>query len=573
MEISRTRRLSLLALLVAVLVTASIVAPASAATRHAAPGGSGTECSPAAPCEVSQALAGANAGDEVVAHPGDYMASGSVSVGQGVTLHGVAGEPRPRLLLSGGPSVILYQGATLRYVEVVQPANNNAIYSLAGNVDQAVVRATDVTFCGTTLQGGSIRNSIVVASGGGTAICTTGSTQPLAVSYRNVTAIATGNGAAAIEARAAGPGGGANLDLVNVIARGGPNGAGLDLTTDSQGGPAKITATHTNFPNYRTFGTNTVYVDGGGNEGTPPQFVNPAAGDYHQAPGSVTIGAGTDAPINGAFDVDGDPRKVLTTDIGADEVVVAPAATTGAAGAVTDQSATVSGSVDPKGAPTTYHFEYGPTTAYGRTTAATGAGSGTSAVQAGASLDGLAPETAYHYRLVSANAGGATKGADQTFTTTAAATSPGTPPPSEPTAPPADSPRPIEPTAPPTDSPPPAQPFAGVRLVSTRLSTDGRFIALKLSCAGATVGSCSGRTTLTTRRRRTASRAAYTVSLGSARFSIGAGSQAKIRVPVSRAGRRLLSRVRRLRGKNTNVARSGAGQSKTTVAAVTIRRR
>jgi hypothetical protein len=48
-------------------------------------------------------------------------------------------------------------------------------------------------------------------------------------------------------------------------------------------------------------------------------------------------------------------------------------------------------------------------------------------------------------------------------------------------------------------------------------------------------------------------------------------SSAKIRVRVSRAGRRLLHGARPLRGKDTNAARNGAGQSKTTAAAVTIR--
>ena len=44
-------------------------------------------------------------------------------------------------------------------------------------------------------------------------------------------------------------------------------------------------------------------------------------------------------------------------------------ATTGAASGVTTAAATVAGSVNPRGSPTTYHFEFGPTTAYGRRTA------------------------------------------------------------------------------------------------------------------------------------------------------------------------------------------------------------
>jgi hypothetical protein len=44
-------------------------------------------------------------------------------------------------------------------------------------------------------------------------------------------------------------------------------------------------------------------------------------------------------------------------------------------------------------------------------------------------------------------------------------------------------------------------------------------------------------------------------------------------VRVSRAGRRLLSTRRRVRGKDANTARDGTGQTKGTVVAVTIRRR
>jgi hypothetical protein len=108
-----------------------------------------------------------------------------------------------------------------------------------------------------------------------------------------------------------------------------------------------------------------------------------------------------------------------------------------------------------------------------------------------------------------------------------------------------------------------------VNLVSTRLTFGGTFITLRLSCPVATVGRCSGRTKLTARRRASSRR----VTLGRTRFSIAPGKQGRVKVRVSRAGRRLLSRVRRLKGKDTNAARDAAGQSKTTAVAVTIRRR
>src|ERR1700693_434923 len=54
----------------------------------------------------------------------------------------------------------------------------------------------------------------------------------------------------------------------------------------------------------------------------------------------------------------------------------APTATTGPVTAIGPTTATVSGSVNPNGAATTWYVEYGTTTGYGSKTSATSAGSG-----------------------------------------------------------------------------------------------------------------------------------------------------------------------------------------------------
>jgi hypothetical protein len=95
---------------------------------------------------------------------------------------------------------------------------------------------------------------------------------------------------------------------------------------------------------------------------------------------------------------------------------------------------------------------------------------------------------------------------------------------------------------------------------------------VKLICPAGTTGRCIGVTRLSTRRKRTSSRAAATVRLGRAGFSIAAGTQAKVKVRVSRAGRRLFTKTRRVRGRAASAAHDEAGLSKTTVAAVTIRK-
>jgi hypothetical protein len=497
---SRTRRLSLLTLVAAALATATLAPSASAAAqRFASPAGGG-DCSAAFPCDITQAVAGAKADDEVIVNPGDYQVPTYVTITDPaqITIRGVAGQPRPRLFFSGGGRLRVQKGSTLRYVEVVSAAGETALATKNATVDQVIVRARGDVAGTAYVEISTIRNSIVVASApNGRAITTVAYGAYNNSVLRNVTAIAAGSGGVAVEAHAhTGPGSNAFIAAWNVIARGGYGGASFQARTDNSDAQASIFLGYSNYGggNLAKVGTKTSIQGGADNQAAAPVFVNAAEGDYRQAAGSPTIGAGVDDPKNGELDVDGDPRRIGTTDISADEFVLAPAATTGPAGGVGDRSAALSGSVDPNGAPTSYRFEYGPTTAYGSTTATIGAGSGRGPVAAAATLGGLSPATTYHYRIVATNSGGVTYGADQSFTTTGSTT----PAPS-----PASTPQPA-----------PGPGFAGVRLVSTRLSTTGRWITLRLSCPAATVGRCTGQTKLNARRRRSGSRAATTVSLG-----------------------------------------------------------
>ncbi|MCA1689413.1 MAG: hypothetical protein LC720_02920, partial [Actinobacteria bacterium] len=96
---------------------------------------------------------------------------------------------------------------------------------------------------------------------------------------------------------------------------------------------------------------------------------------------------------------------------------VRPVVRTGAAGALTYQSASLGGTVNPGGLPTTYFFQYGPTTGYGGQTLPAGLSGATRAVAVASPVAGLLPVTKYHYRLVGVNTLGTTVGADATFTT------------------------------------------------------------------------------------------------------------------------------------------------------------
>jgi uncharacterized repeat protein (TIGR01451 family) len=94
-----------------------------------------------------------------------------------------------------------------------------------------------------------------------------------------------------------------------------------------------------------------------------------------------------------------------------------PAAVTGGVSSVTVHAATVHGSVNPEGAATAYHFQYGRTTSYGSSTPTQSAGSGTSSRSVRQSLSGLRSNTVYHYRLVAQSAAGTTYGRDRSFRT------------------------------------------------------------------------------------------------------------------------------------------------------------
>lgn len=79
--------------------------------------------------------------------------------------------------------------------------------------------------------------------------------------------------------------------------------------------------------------------------------------------------------------------------------------------------AMLAATLNAEGLPTTYWIEYGPTTAYGKTTSKIGIGSSESDRDISTVLEGLEPATAYHWRVVAENASGPTFGPDLSFRT------------------------------------------------------------------------------------------------------------------------------------------------------------
>src|SRR4051812_17610030 len=75
----------------------------------------------------------------------------------------------------------------------------------------------------------------------------------------------------------------------------------------------------------------------------------------------------------------------------------APSAVTGSATAVSTNKATLNGSVNPNGMPTSWYFEWGATTAYGNKTTPQTL-NGTSSKSVSVTLSNLTPGGTMHYR-------------------------------------------------------------------------------------------------------------------------------------------------------------------------------
>jgi hypothetical protein len=94
-----------------------------------------------------------------------------------------------------------------------------------------------------------------------------------------------------------------------------------------------------------------------------------------------------------------------------------PLVETKAATGITKNEATLNGVVDPNGAETTYHFEYGTSISYGSSTPEVYVGSGTTSVEELQKVALLLADEGYDFRVVATNSNGTTDGANETFTT------------------------------------------------------------------------------------------------------------------------------------------------------------
>jgi hypothetical protein len=335
----------------AVLVALLMAASAHGAVRYADPASTTTTgaCSAFAPCTVRSAIQGAVAGDEVVLRPGSYGSDGArmtlpiTGTAPRLDIHGVAGQPRPRLYFSVSRGALtLFGPATVRDLEVDNASGVGLNVESVGAgpeslIERVVVSAAGVHASACALESGVIRDSVCLSGGAGGDAVYLGPARDARVAVRNVTALATGASGAGINATA---GLGKTLDVVvrNSIVRGNPN---LESQSRDRSGSTTIHIGYSNFVSTSPPTVNSAVIEdpAGSNQSSNPLFVNPRPfgllidGDYRQSPSSPTIDAGQQDPANGALDLYGGPRTVgARTDIGADEFDPPPPPPSGGGG-------------------------------------------------------------------------------------------------------------------------------------------------------------------------------------------------------------------------------------------------
>ena len=340
----------------AAVLSLLLVCAATAATRYAAPGGTGVDpcANPARPCSIFAAAdmeaprSTLTAGDVVELAPGTYRAEiegefgyiATVTLPEGVTVRGEPGKARPVIiLLANETSSGAFRVPTeseVADVEIRNRSHHGSAIGIAGGTMERVIARSNVgnTFA-CELDGGTIRSSACINSGGGSAIGVAtfhaGETVTTESVIRNSTLVATSPGSVGMDFTYYS--GSAHIHAIGVLARGEAKDViARALKADSgairgvRGAPEGGTKIELQASNYAT--TETKATGGGKVSITPPgtnaNITAPphlAAGNLHQLPGSPTIDRGAVDHASAALDIDEELRTLAgAPDIGADEL-------------------------------------------------------------------------------------------------------------------------------------------------------------------------------------------------------------------------------------------------------------
>jgi len=313
------------------------VPPAAwAGERFASPGGSGEACTKAVPCGIVAAIDKAAANDDVTVEPGTYETSeGLRDEKRTLTIHGLAGSPRPVVIAHSGGLVLEGASSTVRDIEFDVPGAHQSGLFVAGfgeSAERVLVHTlgSETNTC-VALQAFTMNDSVCVADGTNSYALLYNASIAGVATLRNDTLEASGGsgplGSVGVKVKAFG-GSELQVTLINSIA----HGSNVDLLAAADSNAKSdgvLAAEHSNFA------TENVESEGGKTSVTPhgtgtnqtaaPLFANPGMDDFHELTGSPTIGAGFSSPANGLTDLHGIARQFGgLTDIGAYQFVGPP---------------------------------------------------------------------------------------------------------------------------------------------------------------------------------------------------------------------------------------------------------
>jgi hypothetical protein len=331
------------AALVGALAALCFPAASLAAQLYAAPTAQGAgDCASAADaCPLPTAMIAAHTGDEIIlagnegtygtkAAPLPYGFEPTPGV-MALDIHGAAGQPMPVIYSSATVVLALLgtyngQGFTVSDLDLedLESGAGGSDLLITGSVDHVVAHATgqNVLVCNIGASSG-VTNTIDDTACIGDAPADVAMdvqanpTGTFTTVLRNDTLEAP-LGAAGLSL-GAWSGADATVEATNVIAHGGYS--DIEASQDATS-TATVTLDHSDYDTVGTFHTAATITAPGTttNSKAKPRFVDAAADNFREAPGSPTIGAGVTNAANGVTDLDGDARVFGgSTDSGAYE--------------------------------------------------------------------------------------------------------------------------------------------------------------------------------------------------------------------------------------------------------------
>ncbi len=329
---NRTLRISCALVLAVAAVAVAPSLAAAASTFYTAPGAGATSCTESDPCSLEQSSELSEPGDQVVVGPGTYSLATEVAF-KSVDVGGRPGSAAPTIVdnghafRAGGESAPSFHDLRIEGAGSFQPK--------AGSAERVSVSYTGNEFACSLDNGGSLRNMLCWAHGGGEhadALSFDAEGEEVTVSLRNVTAIAADAKGDGLDAASEDFQPKLVVDGTNVIAKADGSGHDIDLDLDGTFPPViEVKLNHSAYASVEgeeaPFATATA-PGTAGNVTAAPVFAGAAGGDFRELANSPTVNAGATEALDGVTALAGEARTLpacfggqAVTDIGAYEFV------------------------------------------------------------------------------------------------------------------------------------------------------------------------------------------------------------------------------------------------------------